>query len=102
MIKKEKDRQLMEGHQLDALLEELHGNLEFWNIMNRSFHVDEKRWEILRGILIGFSVQRREELLNEAYRYGSMLKREDLLGRQVFLWLLGILEDNRKQLGMTK
>jgi hypothetical protein len=97
MIKSEEDIQFIRGRRLDALLAVVQESSELWNGMNRIFDMDENRWEVLRGIFTGFAVRQNEELLSETYRYGSMLKSEDLLGRQVFLWLLGILEENRKQ-----
>jgi hypothetical protein len=94
MIKQDEEKQIVKNCRLDAMLEVVRESSEVWNGMNRIFDLDEKRWEVLRGILTGFTVRQNEELLSETYRYGSMLKREDLLGRQVFLWLLGLLEEN--------
>ncbi|MGN0142772.1 MAG: hypothetical protein ACI4AD_11135 [Roseburia sp.] len=91
-----------EKNQLDALLELLQGNMMLWKLMNQSFCMDKKQWEVLRGIITGIEVRENEELLNETYRYGSMLNGKDLLGRQIFLSLLRVLEEKDLQRTIRK
>lgn len=91
-----------EKNQLDALLELLQGNMMLWKLMNQSFSMDKKQWEVLREIITGIEIRENEELLNETYRYGSMLNGKDLLGRQIFLSLLRVLEEKDLQRTIRK
>lgn len=66
----------------------------------RKFIVKECRTEarrtgLLCEILFGNAGRTRDELAGQIYLYGSMLKEKDLMARQLFLWLLEMLEEDR-------
>lgn len=53
---------------------------------------DEARFKVLCNILNEMEYMGKEEMKCEIYQYGSMIKGDDLLARQLFLWLLGMTE----------
>lgn len=53
---------------------------------------NEERFDILCNILKEMEHKEKEEITCEIYQYGSMIKGDDLLARQLFLWLLGMTE----------
>lgn len=53
---------------------------------------NEERFDILCNILKEMEHMGKEEITCEIYQYGSMIKGDDLLARQLFLWLLGMSE----------
>ena len=84
---------LANENQISAVLGSFQENIELWNMLKSRFCVDEKRVNVLQEIAAGLAIWENEKLRNEIYLYGSMLKGSDLLGRQIFLWLLYILEE---------
>lgn len=66
----------------------------------RKFIVKEWRMEagrtgLLCEILSGRTGRTKEELTSQIYLYGSLLKEQDLIARQLFLWLLEMLEEDQ-------
>lgn len=59
------------------------------------YRIDRGRFKILRNILRGMEYMEKEEIEREVYQYGSLIKGDDLLERQIFLWLLGMIEAQR-------
>lgn len=55
---------------------------------------DAKRTGLLCEILFGKADRTKEELTGQIYLYGSLLREQDLIARQIFLWLLEILEED--------
>lgn len=53
---------------------------------------DQVRMGVLQHIFLVLDKVGAEELKSEIYRYGSMIKGNDLLARQLFLWLLTMAE----------
>lgn len=79
--------------QISAVLGSFQENTQLWSTLKGRLCVDEKRVNVLQEIAAGVTSWESEKLRNEIYLYGSMLKGSDLLGRQIFLWLLCVLEE---------
>ena len=84
---------LANDKQLDTVLGIFRDNIEVWRKLKIRLCVDEERFKVLQEIAAGVTSWENEKLRNEIYLYGSMLKGSDLLGRQIFLWLLCVLEE---------
>lgn len=59
------------------------------------YRFDRVHLKMLRNILCGMEYMEKEEIEREVYQYGSLIKGDDLLERQIFLWLLGMIEAQR-------
>lgn len=68
---------------------------DFEDYIARNYPIDETRMELLRKILLSGEYGRREE---EIYLYGSLIQNEDLVARQIFLWLLGMAEETKQSM----
>lgn len=75
------------------LLEIVQQNMYFLEIAGDWYEQDEIRLDVLQDILWGLEYGKRDGLLQKIYLYGSMVKSEDLIARQLFLWLLKLVED---------
>lgn len=51
---------------------------------------------MLKKILLATNRRRIKEVEQEIYLYGSMTKGKDLMARQMFLWLVGMLSEIRQ------
>ncbi len=78
---------------LEELFAVLRQDERVWGFIGRSFHADGMKMQLLGEIICGAQNGEHERLLELIYRYGSMLKGQDLLERQVFLWLQAIAAD---------
>lgn len=54
---------------------------------------DRERMELVEEILDGLEGGPKELVKSQIYLYGSQIKAEELFARQLFLWLLGMLEE---------
>ncbi len=63
--------------------------------MAKECRTDARRTGLLCEILFENAGRTREELAGQIYLYGSMLREKDLMARQLFLWLLEMLEEDR-------
>lgn len=61
------------------------------NIIRENHGLDAQQRELLYQILTGVQQKQREELTQNIYRYGSMVKEQDIAARQIFLWLLMLI-----------
>lgn len=68
----------------------------FLDYIARNCLIDETRMSLLQKILLSEEYQEKEE---EIYLYGSLLRGKDLIGRQIFLWLLGMTEEMKRNRG---
>ena len=78
----------------------------FWQFFQKHYDCSSERmellWEILGECKIVQLQQEKmeayssERLTHEIYLYGSMIKEQDLLARQIFLWLLSLLREIRE------
>ncbi len=71
------------------MIQEDHRLLEY---IERVYEFEPVRMGVLQHILLEMGQLETEEIKKEIYRYGSMVKGDDLLARQLFLWLLGMAE----------
>jgi hypothetical protein len=60
--------------------------------IEKKYQSNPVRMHLLIEIFCGIGILEQEELSALIYAYGSMLGRADLLGRQIFLWLLNAAE----------
>ena len=58
-----------------------------WEEIAKKCIGNDERYELLCEILRMGQTGSREEMIAKIYRYGSMIDRQDLIGRQIFLWL---------------
>lgn len=77
---------------LEMQLEILWRNMIWREFIVKECREDRKRTGILCEILSEQAGRTREELLSQIYRYGSTLREQDLIARQLFLWLLETAE----------
>lgn len=78
------------------LLEIVQQNIYFLQFTDAWYEQEECQLELLREILWGMEHGREEEVIQKIYLYGSMVKDEDLIARQLFLWLIEIMEYRRQ------
>lgn len=64
---------------------------ELWNEIDRQCTLNRERYGLLCEILSVGEEERCEDMTAKIYRYGSMIGKQDLIGRQIFLWLLQAL-----------
>lgn len=79
----------------DVLLDMIQQNVRLIDYIERNYQHDIARIGVLQNILLEMGNGRTEELKNGIYLYGSLIQGQDLMARQMFLWLLGIAEENR-------
>ena len=65
-----------------------------WDIISSSCSLNGERIKLLQKIMLGIQHGKREEVFGQIYQYGSMLREQDLLARQIFLWLSIMIERN--------
>lgn len=53
----------------------------------------KERQMVLRYIFLNINEMSYEELLEKTYSYGSLVPEENLLARQMFIWLICVLEE---------
>lgn len=61
---------------------------------NYQFHIG--RMKLLEHIFSEMGECRKENVRRDIYLYGSMIQGQDLMARQMFLWLLWLLEEKEK------
>lgn len=69
------------------VLQEIMTNHDLWRHILVRYQVDAERMLILRQILLQLSEYNREEILWKIMEYGSKIREEDRIARQIFLWL---------------
>lgn len=82
---------------IEELLKVMWQDIIVWEFINRNYHPDAKRAGLLQEIILGAKKKEKkekEELISKIYLYGSMLKSKDLIARQIFLWLLDMMEED--------
>lgn len=88
--------QRKEKKKVEALLELIQQNTILMEYIEREYRYDEERIEVLKEILLATNKRRIKEVEQEIYLYGSMTKGKDLMARQMFLWLVGMLSEIRQ------
>ena len=61
--------------------------------------LDEKRMEILYEILYAIDRGELTDTRNDIFQYGSLIGKKDLLARQIFLYLLILLDEQEQIIG---
>ena len=88
--------QRKEKKKVEALLELIQQNTILMEYIEREYRYDEERIEVLKEILLATNKRRIKAVEQEIYLYGSMTKGMDLMARQMFLWLVGMLSEIRQ------
>lgn len=70
-------------------------NTKLMDFAERNYQLDTVRIELLQNILLEIGERNKEEVKKNIYLYGSMIKGQDFIARQIFLWLLEIIEERR-------
>lgn len=76
----------------EELLNMIQENRWLMEHIEQVYEFNQVRMGVLQQIIFEMGELEKEEIKNEIYRYGSMIKGDDLLARQLFLWLLGMAE----------
>lgn len=91
-MKMEKKRKPVE-EKLDMLVNLVWRDPVLWKSLCATHWYDQQRvdilWRILQGIV---QYRERREVEEWIYQYGSLIKEQDLIARQVFVWLLQLTE----------
>ena len=76
----------------ESLVRVMQENRWFMEHIEHICDCNQVRFHVLEHIFLKMGKLGKEEIRNDIYRYGSMIKGNDLLARQLFLWLLEITE----------
>lgn len=91
-MKMEKKRKPVE-EKLDMLVNLVWRDPVLWKSLCATHWYDQQRvdilWRILQGIV---QYRERREVEEWIYQYGSLIKEQDLVARQVFVWLLQLAD----------
>ena len=68
----------------------------FLKLLVHQNRTNEKRMELLQEILAAIEQEKLEQSRIKIFEYGSLIGKDDLLARQIFLGLLFCLEDQEK------
>lgn len=68
----------------------------FMKLLVHQNRTNEKRMELLQEILAAIEQEKLEQSRIKIFEYGSLIGKDDLLARQIFLGLLFCLEDQEK------
>lgn len=78
---------------LTKMVSENHPLMDF---IARHYEYDVQRMEVLTDILSQMETVRNQQMKDDIYLYGSMIRQQDLAARQIFLWLLGLVEETEQ------
>lgn len=81
------------GLDLDALIKILKQNTVLWEYINRDLLCNTGRVKLLHEIVLEADEGTCDKLKDQVYLYGSMIKGQDLMARQMFLWMLLMLDE---------
>lgn len=57
------------------------------------YECNTERKKVLEGILSQVETGWNQQLKDDIYLYGSMIRQQDLIARQMFLWLLALADE---------
>lgn len=80
----------------DELLGMLQESSLLMEYIEKEYPYDRERIEVLKKILLAAGNNSFEEMEQNIFLYGSMARGQDLLARQVFLWLVGMSAENKR------
>ena len=66
---------------------------QLMDFIARNYEYDLERMEVLRDILSQAGTAWNQKVKDDIYLYGSMIRQQDLVARQMFLWLLALAEE---------
>ena len=92
IIKQKKAEEIYNG--VEPLVDPERRYPELWKEIDRQCTGNRERYGLLCEILLTGEKECCEDVVAKIYRYGSMIGRQDLLGRQIFLWLLQVMREN--------
>lgn len=90
--KRDKSAEGKEAH-ADVWLERIRRNATLMNYIEKHYQPHQRRIGLLEDIFHGMEEGREKETKYDIYTYGSLIQEQDLAARQLFLWLLGALEE---------
>ena len=74
-------------------MQTISGNRCLVEHIGKHYRFHAGRLALLRDILGGIENGNEQDIIERIYEYGSMVKRQDLIARQMFLWLLAMAEE---------
>lgn len=86
-------RKNMGEEQLSTVLSLIFHDSALWNSICTSAWYNGERMQLLYQIIQKLALRKTEGLENQIYSYGSMIKKQDLAARQIFIWLLRMIEE---------
>lgn len=78
---------------VETLMELIQQNIILMEYIEKEYLYEDARVEVLKKILMATNTQKIKEMEQEIFLYGSMTKGKDLIARQMFLWLMGMVSD---------
>ena len=101
---KMKDKKIAAGNQenqeavsLETLFRLIWQEPKLRKIIRKNCGLDTERIGLIYKIVLGTGQRKKEDIVGELYRYGSMVKEQDLIARQFFLWLTMVLWDTENE-----
>lgn len=84
------------GNESNRLIEAIQMNLPFMTFIEERCSKNQMRLKLFAEFILEFESQKKDELLKLIYTFGSTLRQQDLMARQLFLWMLEIAEQKEE------
>lgn len=84
------------GGQVGALMELIMGNSVLMDYIEEMCFHNTERLVLLQNILLHLEEYGKDEVKEQIYQYGGLIGGQDLMARQMFLWLFGLSEKMNK------
>lgn len=68
-------------------------NRKLMDFIANNYEYSTERMMVLKNILPWVGTIRNQQVKDDIYLYGSMIRQHDLIARQMFLWLLALAEE---------
>ncbi len=80
-----------------SMLQLLQQSKQLTDYIDRNYTYNVARMQILKKILQKIENGRNQQLKDDIYLYGSMIRQQDLMERQIFLWLHALAEEEKPE-----
>ena len=78
--------------QINEILGQIYQEKCLQRCMRETIEIEPERMEILHYVVMNIDCLSKEEIYEQAYCYGQMIKEDELVARQIFLCLLHLAE----------
>lgn len=90
----QKDAQL-----IGEILGQIYRDKRLYRCLCESVVIRPERLRLLYQVVMNYDRMPPEAIREKVYRYGNLIEDEELLARQMFLWLMRLLESVEKSSG---